>query len=259
MSITPRVLVCGALACVSAVLSSCASGPELDKFDRRELDRSYTLPKGVAAWHILAVGGEIRDDSSSTTLYPVPLPLVWETSLSDDWNLIFAPLPLGVSHQFANTETARYGITLLTGFRTGSISGFRLLPTLAFSSRFKLSRDLAVDVTPNFQPDIPFKGGQKFLWSAGVELGPVFQVSDRFSWGPRASLDVSYGKAPGAFSITEDLNLVAETSFVGGLGLNGTWVLGRQWDLRAGYGYSGLGARNGFRAHLGILDLTHYW
>src|SRR5436309_3246080 len=99
------VYLCGSVMIVSAltVLSGCASGPALEKYPRREMDRPYTLPTGVASWHIPTIFGHIQDDTSSSTILPIPVPLIWETALTDDWNLIFFPLPFGFSHQISNT------------------------------------------------------------------------------------------------------------------------------------------------------------
>lgn len=69
---------------ILSLTAGCAAGPELEKYPRAEIDRPYTLPKGVAAWHIPTVFGYIGDNSYSCTIFPVPVPLIWESSLSDE-------------------------------------------------------------------------------------------------------------------------------------------------------------------------------
>jgi hypothetical protein len=44
-----------------------------------------------------------------------------------------------------------------------------------------------------------------------------------------------------------------------GLGLSSVWSIGRQWDLRPSYVYSGIGAKNGYQAHLGVVEFVHFW
>src|SRR5687768_11386684 len=65
------------------ILGGCAASPKLDSFNRREIDRPYTLPEGVAAWHVAAVGGVVQDNSNKVTVPLIPYPLLWETALSD--------------------------------------------------------------------------------------------------------------------------------------------------------------------------------
>jgi hypothetical protein len=177
------------------VAMGCASGPELDRYTRREIERPYTLPQGVASWHIPTVFGHIRDNSSSNTIPPIPFPLLWEQSLSDDWNLIWAPLPLGVSHQFSNTVESRVGFSAFAGFSYSTVQGFRFSPTLSFDYRHRFSNELALDLTPSFTPDIPFTKGEEFRWSAGLTTGPLFQLTDTLALKPNVSLGLTQGRA----------------------------------------------------------------
>jgi hypothetical protein len=243
----------------------CASGPELAKYPEPEIDRPYTLPVGVATWHIPALVGEVVGPSGGrSTLYPVPVPLEWESSLSDEWNLIYLPIPLGVSHQFYFDRSSRIGATLFGGFSYNSTEGFRAAPTLTASYRQALSKDVALEVGPSFTPDIPFKSGQNFYWSASFAAGPVFQTDKRFAVKPAVSLDAYHGRyAKGGMTETTystvDGSTVIDTTVAMGLGASAVWSFDRQWDFRPSYNYTGIGARDGAHAHIGVVEFVHFW
>src|SRR5690349_14594687 len=125
------------LLCGSIVFAmGCASGPALDKYPSREIDRPYTLPKGVAAWHVPASYSVVSTNTSPASSSFAINPLVWQSALSDDWNLIWFPVPLGVSHQFMNTEKNRLGFTFVTGVGYGSYQGWFFSPALSVSNRY---------------------------------------------------------------------------------------------------------------------------
>jgi hypothetical protein len=250
MKINLRLSLQAAVAAsLVSLFAGCASGPELEKYPRREIDRPYTLPEGVATWHIPIVTGVVQDSDESVFVPPIAVPLIWESALSDDWNLIFYPLPLGVSHQFANTESARTGFTLLNSFSYSSLRGFRLIPNIAFGYRAKLDRDTALDVTPSVTLDIPFEKGESFRWSAALGVGPLFQLSETFSLKPSVSVGVTRGWTYELSSNLDDLEVRDTTTFTLGAGLASVWSFARQWDLRPAYVYSGSTSSDGLRAH----------
>lgn len=244
---------------VLSFFAGCASGPELEKYPRREIDRPYTVPEGVATWHIPTIFGVVKDANESVTLPPVPVPLIWETALSDDWNLLFYPLPLGVSHQFSNTESARTGFTLLNSFSYSSVSGFRLMPNLSFGYRLKTSAELAIDFTPSVTLDIPFESGEPFYWAAGINVGPLFQLSDTFALKPNTTLGLSRGWAFSRAGDLDKLEIEDTTEFSLSLGVSSVWSFARQWDLRPSYTFAGLASGTSLKAHLGVIEFVHFW
>jgi hypothetical protein len=250
------------LAC--ALLSACASGPELERYPRRDIDRPFTLPKGVATWHIPIITGYFKDDIGSTFLPPIPVPLIWEQSLSDDWNLTWAPFPLLLTHQLWNTGWGFGGLGVGFGFGYGSNTGFRLIPSISFVVRQKITDETAIELTPSFTPEIPFQSDQEFRWSAGLTAGPLFQLTDTFSLKPAVGLGATHGRTSYSGSLnpaSNDVspNISADTTFNLTLWLTGSWSFARQWDLRPMYMYSGIGSSTGLQAHMGVLDFVHFW
>jgi len=236
---------------IVSFFSGCASGPNLKNYPRTEIDRPYTLPGGVAAWHIVSEYEHYSDNYSDTTIYPIPIPLIWETALSDDWMLTWAPIPLAISHQFWNDQTSRLGASVTLGFSDSSNTGFRLAPIFSVSYRLKLSPTLALVVSPFYSPDIPFQDGQPFRWSTGLTVGPLFQLDEFFSVEPNVSFSVHRGTI--ATADTSD----PISSF--GVGASAVWSISRRWDFRPSYSYSGIGSSDGYRSHLASADFVYFW
>jgi len=246
------------LCIFGGLFTGCASGPELDKYPRREIDRPYTLPKGVAAWHI--PGGYTNTVSNSAPAASAGLiyPLVWESSLSDDWNLIWFPIPLGVSHQIMNTDKTRLGFSFLSGFGYGSSQGWFFSPTLSVSDRHKISNDIAIEVTPSVAFDIT-TGGGPVRWAANVSTGPVLQLSDEFALKYSLVLGVANGKdVMSGFQDSSSVP-VGVTSFNMGMGMSAVWSFARQWDFRPSYSYSGIGSQNGQQNNTLFADIVYFW
>ena len=145
------------------------------------------------------------------------------------------------------------------GFSYGTVSGFRLSPTLNFSYRNKLSSDLAIELSPFFTPDFAFKSDQNFRWSTGIAAGPLFQFNDKLALSPRLALGATRGRVAALSDAVSDVNLLDQTTFTMDLGISAIWSIGRQWDFRPRYTYSGIGAKNGFQAHIGVLEFVHFW
>jgi opacity protein-like surface antigen len=255
------------IACAFAILSGCASGPELDKYPRRQIERPYTLPDGVAAWTLTAgwqhssiqqndpMVAQYTDTSSSAVLNST-----WQQSLSDDWTLLWLPIPLGVMHQFTKTESDMVGATFAMGFAYSSLNGFDLRPTLSLQERHYFSKNLALDITPSFSPRIPFQEGQSFDWAAGVSVAPFLQLTDALAFQPGLTLGAVRQSSPKYGLIASNDVLTANANqFVLPLFAQLSWNLSRQWDLKASYSYSSIGYKDDYKNHTGALSTVFYW
>lgn len=239
--------------------AGCASGPALDSYSRREIDRPYTLPKGVATWEIPAFYYFASDRTYSEQLLPVPIPLVWTMALSDDWNLKWFLIVPTVSHQLSRSEDGWTGASLFANFGYRSGTGLFLLPTATFAWRRVLAPNTALDARLRFTPKINLGWGYDFRWSAGATAGPLFQLTDVFALEPLLEIDVSHRLEPASTLVYPLLDLPEDTWLSAGLGLKSVWSLGRQWDFRATYTFSGIGSPTDIRAHIGVLEFIHFW
>ncbi len=241
----------------------CASGPELEKYSRREIDRPYTLPKGVANWHILTNVVNVTSNNGSQTQFGFS-PLIWESSLADDWNLLWLPLPLGVSHQFVNNAQDRLGFAFVAPISYRTNQGIYFKPTLAFSERRKISKDLAIDIIPALTVDLMANSNTSLAWSASLAAGPVFQINDEFALKPTLLLSVNnnpYLAPIGLIQSDEPLgsNLLANMDFNLGMRVAAVWSFARQWDLRPSVAYTGVASQSSARSSDFIIDFVHFW
>jgi hypothetical protein len=247
----------------SLCLGACASGPALDRYSTREIDRPYTLPEGVAAWGILSQFTLTSTSPGSPLLSGSTNPANWVSSLSDDWSLLWTPLPLGVSHQFFNSEQHRFGMTFVAGGGYGSYSGFFFSPTVSASYRYRFSKNGSIDVTPLFNMDIPASGVAR--WSTNLYLGPTFQLSDVFALSPALSLEYTNSVVGPASSSgigwgTSGRGWWQDSmDFLAGVQVSAVWRFAKQWDHKPMIGCSGFGSRTGYQESFVNLSFIHYW
>ena len=236
-------------------LSACTSSPELQKYPRAEIDRPYTLPKGVATWTTLIPTGYFSDDSSSFFLPPIPIPIVWQSSLSDDWTLEWSPLPLSVSHQISYSKEQVLGFSTglsLLGYDTSS--GAVLNPLLSLYHRFRLGESWAVETIPSLNAQFQTKRNP-WTWSAGISSGLLFQLTETFAIKPRVGLNFSRGYQAVVAEVEPERN----TRLTIPLSLLTSWSFHRQWNLDAHYIYSRIGQQRGYSSHTGLFSVVHYW
>jgi hypothetical protein len=253
------LLLAMSLTVEGAVFSGCASSPALDRYSRSEIERPLTLPEGVTTWHIPMVFAHIEDKYGSTTIPPVPIPLFWDTSPSDDFTLHWAPLPLAGTYQISKTPMQRWGLNVGTGLSYGETPGFRVHPMLGLSFRQRLAERWALDMTPSYTAIIPFKDGQDYNWSSKFEIGSLSQLTDEFAIEPYGAVEALRGNA--AFSRVSfgDRKNYDDITVNLTVGIQGVWSAGRQWDIRPAYAYSGIASNTSLRAHLAWVDFVHFW
>lgn len=243
---------------VALVLSACASRPELTKYPRTQIERPYTLPQGVSTWKTITPFGFFSDRTGDAFLPPIPVPLFWQQSLSDNWTLNWTPLPLSVSHQLHYSKDSVWGVTFGSGLGWANSYGFVLAPSLTLYQRQRLGEKVAWETEPDLSAQYHTKGSP-WDWSLGLSTGPRFQLTDTLSLSPKVGIAVERGYhntlSLADVSITPEIT--TQTTFP--LSLHGSWSFHRQWDLNAGYTFYRLGYSNDYSAHVGVLSLIHYW
>ncbi|MBI3558578.1 MAG: hypothetical protein HY074_20095 [Deltaproteobacteria bacterium] len=236
--------------------SGCASGPKLDNYPRSQIDRPYTLPNGVNAWHIIAPMIYARDNDGSFFFPPVPIPLVWRQSLTDDWALLWTPVPT-VQHQFLHTKTDVIGATLGYNIGYGSVNGVSAGPVLNGTHRHNFSEKLALETNANFSANY-YGRTQVFNWSTGLTSGPFFQVSPLMALGPRTGLAFEHGYYSN-YAVTSKIAPSASTRVTVPLGFWWQYSFSRQWEMTMDYNYLHIGYDNGFYSHVALLSFIHTW
>ena len=231
-----------------ASLVACAAGPALKDYPRSAIDRPYTLPSGVASWHIGAALIEGRDATSSRITLGIPLG--WDIPLTDDWNLLVGGL--GLAHQFVNDGRQRLGATLGASLGFGS-EGILLGPSIHIAHRLRLSRRWAWD-SALFGSANRWTQPPGWSWGAGGQAGPVFQATETLALSAAAALTFArnYLLTP-----SEPLPPSGRANASVALGLG--WSVGRQWDLGMSVGYGRTANANGYRQVWGSLSVSNLW
>jgi len=249
---------CIVLGC-SVLWQGCAAGKGLERWPSRQIDRPFTIPKGMSQWSSSLIYSHL-DDPTGPKDYFLPWPLTWRTPLSDDWTLHWLPIPLMVSHQVHWDGTTRFGLVLapVSGFGVRTTGPSVLSTTVALSFRQKLGADTALDASAScvYWVDDRFTHHRSEL---DLRAGPFFQVADGFALSPFGKVELiedrgifAGGNYQGFFDIPSD-------GAVFGLGASLGLVLDRQWDMDLYYQYGGLGNEDATRSHTAALSFDHNW
>ena len=248
----------------------CSAAPKLAEYSRRDIDRPLTLPKGLATWSILGEYSQERlrdphDGQIYTDRYTVgPIPLKWQTSLSDDWNLVWYPIPVAAIHQFRNDDAAATGILLGYGLKISS-AGYSTAGIAArYFHRQKLTREFALEFTPSLMPWFPIGERSKWDLQAGLGFGPFWQVGETISvsGGARAVLrrdsqTVISGNLFDSDGLDIQTRYAWRTVFPVYFGMN--WSFSRQWDFGATVDYQRLGEADDYSRLAVDFEFRHYW
>lgn len=246
----------GTLFFLLFLVPACSSRPELGNYPQREIDRPYTLPDGVTSWSTVASGYYAKDADSSSFGAPIPVPLIWDQSLSDSLDLLWAPIPMGLRYQFLQNEDWRLGGTVAWGFSIASSSGFSIYPSASLNARRFFGGQWALELGLTASASYSFKSKDS-SWSTGLQAGPLWQFNDAHAL-----------KVANAFAVTDSFSAEIEdddisegvgTRFTVTPGMTHFWNFSQQWNLSSSYFFSGIGYDNDFQAHNFTLVLEHLW
>ncbi len=253
-----RGSLCILLALVSA---SCASGPELEKYPRPAIDRPYTLPKGVASW-TTAVFTLHQPATYSSGWTGSGSPLIFTQSLSEDWNIIWAPIPLVVQYQIRHDAERTAGVTF--GFQSigyGSVDGLILTPGLQATYRQKIIQNVAW--IGQLLAAREFSARQTSGdWAAMVSGGSVWQIAPVLAL--TGMVGVHYGHfhqfQNGPYLFSPDTWSVA-TRWSFPVWVTADYSFARQWNTSLGVATraGGLSIDPGADGLAFIGQLVHYW
>lgn len=257
----------GALALLA--LAGCAAAPKLADYPRREIDRPFTLPKGLASWSILGeytqekyrfFDGSLDTDRS----FVGPIPLKWQTSLSDDWNLLWYPIPIAALYSIRNDAAVTSGLLLGYGLKLSSAGYSTAGVGAQYFHRQKFNSDLALEVSPSLMPWFPLGDRAKWDFQAGVEVGPFWQAAETISLraGARAVLrrdsqTVIRDDAFGSGGLDIEAHESWRTVFPVYAGMN--WSFARQWDFGTEVNYQRLGETDDYSRLDVDIEFRHFW
>lgn len=132
----------------------CSTPQEREHFPDRQVDRPYSLPKGLNTWKVIFTG-TLSGTLDQTSRKFGTFPFNWEQGLTDSLTLIWAPLPLEIRYQFFQNLESFFGFTFI-GIGPTYSRGFDLnwSPTLHLTYRRKLVQDIALEGTLLLEPEV---------------------------------------------------------------------------------------------------------
>ncbi|MCC6278902.1 MAG: hypothetical protein IT289_13395 [Oligoflexia bacterium] len=225
------------------------SGKKLNDYPTQELDRPYTLPDGIKSYEIWTFTG-ISGQTGAVGIYP----FIWQQSLSDNFTLVWTPLPLGLRYQILRTENHTLGVTgvylLLGGI--GSLD-----------YKFKFSENMGVVLQASYLVfDFPLLYKYE---SNNYSGGLMIQITDKWSLTPtytrsKVTVRARFFEWFVSALTLNTINLDTTTDFfTNTYTLRNLISLGRQWDLGLDIGAVTLDGYTSKAALSGSFKFVHYW
>lgn len=160
----------------------CATSPKLETYPRNHYERPYSLPEKVMSWGISAsYSGIVQgDDGADGIGLPIPTSvaslaryLSFRYGFTDDWTVIFSPLPLGVSRGLVNSADDRAGFSL--GINNVPFRGGDLDPWMSASWLHRFDSDFGWSTHLNLSV-VRSSSANALDYYFAVATGPVWKV-----------------------------------------------------------------------------------
>jgi hypothetical protein len=251
------MIIRGFLLLVTAILFiGCAPTGNLNLYPQRQIDRPYTLPKGIAAWQPEWYSDKLKSSvgSSNSTDFSV---LIWTQSLSDDLNIIWAPLPLALRYQIGRSESNVYGVSAgISKLAYKSDDKWTIGMGISGYQRHQFADWLALVTTLSLENVIRTKSNSSDSWGAEFAAGPLFQISNDIAVLPK--IHYAYERNfPSVIDIPDQLQ--SKTYKLIPLSVTIGWNLGRQWELQALYLDKRIGYSDDIREESIAIRMVNYW
>lgn len=250
-----EIVVLAGLILLTSASIGCVAPAAIEQYPKRQIDRPYTLPKGIATWEPSWQFGNFKHQDSTTRDDSFGF-LLWKGSLTDDITLVWAPIPVAIAYQIHRTDKmtlgASLGLTALshskednttTGFSIGGYQKYLVTRWLGF-------------VTTLSAADVRRNNRHGDSWGLTLTTGPEFQVTDTLALkaGIGYSVERNY---PSIFH--RPFVLERETYALIPLGAGASWMLDRGTELRAWYSTTSLGYPTGVREETLSIVIVNYW
>lgn len=236
----------------------CAAREKLSSYPERHIDRPYTLPKGTNLWKTTIYYANYKDQDNGSEDFFLPYPFIWNQPITDNFNLIWSPLPLSFQYQFVNTEKHTAGVSGGTGIGYSSDDGLFVNPLISGYYKIRLGDSIAIE---NYLTAEKMFGDDDDddSWRVEYRTGPLFQILDRVAISPRLHLavDNSNGRA---FNFDSDHTFEEnDTQYAFPVSLWIGWSLHKQLELNFDYTYRAFGYSNDFIGHEFTVSIDHLW
>lgn len=241
----------------TGLVLGCGTSQKLEEYPYREIDRPYTLPKGVNRLDTTTYIGQINNRGDTEDLFQVPLPTFVETGISDKSSL---PL-LGYRFQFFHNSLHTFGFqtlfNLYLGYNIGAVAFF----DLSTYYRFRVTDFLSFNLDTYRKP--LFYVGDDLGSITSISFYPLLQVTDRVALGASIQHRITRQVYASIYLMPQqyfssDSDRFSATDITHPTSVFVMWNFHRRWDLAAEYSWTPIrGEAIDFK--LGLLRLSYYW
>lgn len=172
------------LFALTLFIFGCATSPKLETYPRNHYERPYSLPEKVISWGISAsysgiVAGEDGADGLglpiATSVGGLARYLSFRYGFTDDWTVVFSPLPLGLSRALVNSADDRAGFSF--GISNVPFRGGDLDPWMSASWLHRFDKEFGWATHLNLS--LVYSSSQNALnYYFQAATGPVWKVGE---------------------------------------------------------------------------------
>lgn len=235
--------------------TGCAATVNLDMYPRRQIDRPYTLPKGLATWEPYWYSESLQSSSGSAKSNNFNA-LVWSVAPSSNLNIVCYPLPFILRYQIDRTDRNVYGASL--GFYTLAYSiedRWTIGTAISEYQRHKFNDWLALVTTISFE-NLYRQRNRGDAWGAELAVGPLFQVSDDIALRP----EIHYAYEHNYPSVIDKPQILESKTYkLVPLSFLISWNVSREFELQANYENKGIGYPDDIREESIAIRMLNYW
>ncbi len=231
----------------------------------RYIDRPFTIPKGMYDLFVSLTAANSESTRKEMQLLGYLTELRFRQPITNDFNLLWQPLPLGVHYQPKRSETTVSGVGWNLGWMFQGNLGYK--PEFSSYLRHTLDTKRAIEMDLHYYFFLPFKAAPSIwsgsIWSGTFRIGPVFQQTDKLAFSPRIGMTLenvllSRLFRPGRTHIeTRVRSASARITFPFSLWLN--WAIAPSLDASFDYSILGSGFREDAAIQLFTFGLTGRW
>ncbi len=226
----------------------------------RYIDRPFTIPKGM--YDILFTFSVTNMESTKQQFELLGYLSEFQVRqpLTNDFNLLWKPLPLGIHYQPKRSETTVSGVGWNLGWMFQGNLGYK--PEFISYLRHTLDAKTAIEMDLNYFTFIPFKAFPS-IWSGTFRIGPIFQQSERLAVSPRFGMTLENvlrarlyqpGRTHFETRVTSES---ARVTFPYSLWVN--YAVSPALDVSFEYSVLGSGFREETSVQLATLGITGHW
>lgn len=239
------------------LLYSCAKPLSLNQYPQRQIDRPYTLTKGLMTWKVLLTSFERSTEPKKFFTNVSIFPFNWEQGFTDSVTVLWSPLPLQLYWQSWREDNNFLGFNFDLAKKDWlKIKNYDWNPALSATLRRSLSQDFSLESI--FSVEATISRQKRPSWLLGPKIGILHQLYSDGMLGFFGELLLEKGKSRMSNILMSDEMAEYSTRFIYPLGLNFIFSLEQRWQIETSYQYISAFSPSS-SADIFTCRLSYYW